>query len=136
MITKTVAEVRVEWGPLIDQVTTSVDSTHHLQIRRSRGRPKDREQAAVIIAVVVSIDWYEAVPEDRRPAESQVQAMQSSRARAKLTDVAEAALRGVHTKIQPYNRPPVAVVVPPDWYEAEVGRGHADDGGDSDGGDA
>jgi hypothetical protein len=125
MITKTIAEVRAEWGGLLEQVTASAEPAHHLEIRRSRGRPKDREQAAVPVAVVVSIGWYEALPEGCRPSGSQVQSMQSSQARAKLAGMVEAALRGVHTKIEPYGRPPVAVVVPPDWY-AEAGRG--DDG--------
>lgn len=127
MITKTMAEVRLEWGDLIEQVTASAAPEHHLQIRRSRGRPKDREQAAVSVAVVVSIDWYEALPEGRRPAESQVQSMQSSQARAQLTAMVAAASRGVHTKIEPYGKDPVAVLVPHDWYEAEVGRPGGDE---------
>src|SRR4051812_17217055 len=94
---------------------SSAASEHHVEIRRSRGRPKNREQAAVPAAVMVSINWYEALPKGRRPAESTVQSMQSSQARANLAAMVEAALRGVHTKIQPYGQKPVAVVVPHDW---------------------
>jgi antitoxin (DNA-binding transcriptional repressor) of toxin-antitoxin stability system len=119
MITKTTEEARHEWGDLTKAVTASV-GREHVEITRTRGRPKHRAQAADLVAVLVSIDWYDALPEEQRPEESRTLAMKSSEARDRLREVVESAIRGVHTKITLYGRP-MAVVVPAGWYDTSGG---------------
>lgn len=119
MITKTTEEVRTEWGEVVQAVTASV-GPEHVEITRTRGRPSDRAEAAERVAVLVSIDWYDALPDQQRPAESRTKAMGSSAARAGLHEVVQSALRGEHTKITLYGKP-FAVVVPVAWYDTSGG---------------
>jgi hypothetical protein len=119
MITMTADESRLGWGELVEAVTAPVGGDH-VQITRSRGRAADPAQATKTVAVVVSIDWYDALPADQLPSEANVRTMTSPVLRANLREALDNALAGVHTKMTRHGKV-VAVLVPHTWYE-EVGQ--------------
>jgi antitoxin (DNA-binding transcriptional repressor) of toxin-antitoxin stability system len=49
----------------------------------------------------------------------QPRVVRSAEARKHIRDLLDDAERGVHTEVRRYDRP-VAVLVPPDWYEKAI----------------
>lgn len=113
MVTRPVQTVRDSWGTVLRGLGSS-----HIAITRTRGRPADPAVATTTDGVLMTIETYESVPEERRPAEHAVRVLGSKEVRDTLSERLDETERGVHIKITWRNRPR-AVLVPPSWYSTE-----------------